>query len=1354
MTTAEIRSPLLSRRWPRITVFAVTGVLMLALALPTLLSLTIAPSMLQQAIAAQVQGKTEVPSVSLGWFSSQRISGVRIDGGDDVGSINASVDVPAGLFSLAMGGDIAVHIAADVKSATGADGEFKVLKLFEPASADVAAPAASTAADASIAVASPFFGARKIEVLIEQISLSSYNSDRSEGSTVVLTGNALLDGSEARLDLHAEASSKQGGSTRGAGSFSVKGDVHIEAGKASAIDLHRSTMDLAIAAKDVRISTGNGVIENASFDMHATKDAEGTITLDGKGAGAVEGSAASSLSMKVRAPQLIDADGRVQLDLAKLVAHIDIRALPLAPLTPFLRAAGVHEVIDPTLDVGETVDVVVTTAGAGSLLLSLDAQRVKLRFEGNVTPDGASLQEGTLDASLFVREEVVSALSGVQAQGPLVIMLSGNSIAWTKPQSASASQTQSLAGVFALELSRPLAIALPTGLIAGVDVTRVALQTCSLHASKRAGDDSLVTQTRVQLNLNEGATQSLNADASFNLATQDITIATAEFTGAIDPALLTGLTGGALKVGPRGANLKATLADLTVHHDATKQRIEAGSLRAEVGGSLIVESNGTQAAITDLAINVQLPKGANAGSAKLVALIDGASTQITQSFTALPTSVDDLAQAGLTGSVAIDGMDPSLLARIAPATKDYLGILGRGPIAFSLRNTTSNERVQADFSLKATSVESAGTLQLTRDTIAFERVRIAANLNAESLASLPIPDGVVLEPGASVVLTLPSYSMQKSANGWSASGDLAANLALKNVRVLRAPGLTAPLGVSSLEANLSYSMQKESARMDGSAMLGAGGTAGTMQFQLGWEKPVEAKFFHGAHGEISLTNFDVARFEPSFGLTAGSYSGMLGGPGSCTVRLSEQPNASAKVELNFPSTKGSFTLTVVGDAKTRVAQATGNVTAQISAEAFGKLAGIGNDPTRRVLTPVTAQCTIDSAVIPLDAALAPVLANASFGIHGSLSPLSIEISGAHGKKDTVSTGTLSFETTSKRLSEEASLRLSSDTKDKTRGAIALDVNVRGALSAKPVMDAELRASKFPAATIDVLAGTGGALQKYVGDAIDAEFVAKGFSQERGVASASVRSAFASIDAPHLAFGDGFLKIAKEKPLRATFKMHDAVKRELLATINPVFTDVETLNPAVFTVSSLAWPTDGDRRKFDAAFDLTVGEVKLTNSGPLAFLLFVAGTQDSKGMDAFVEPLRGSITHGQLKYNDFNLRMGKTSTSVWKNTLTFTGDIDLVRLYANAITTEVPLSDATHWSNQADLLVQGLGGRGKDFVNSLKVGIKLSGPLFDANGKPAKLDIAPTFPDVGKALLDNPAGMINLGKSILDAFNKK
>ena len=123
---------------------------------------------------------------------------------------------------------------------------------------------------------------------------------------------------------------------------------------------------------------------------------------------------------------------------------------------------------------------------------------------------------------------------------------------------------------------------------------------------------------------------------------------------------------------------------------------------------------------------------------------------------------------------------------------------------------------------------------------------IDATLSAEALASLDLGDKTELEPGAKISLRVPMLSLARKSDAavvqtWVPAGDLALRAVVEGLRVRRAPGIVAPLGIAKLDATASYAFAEERATVNGKATLGGGGSAGDLDFAVSWKKPLEAK---------------------------------------------------------------------------------------------------------------------------------------------------------------------------------------------------------------------------------------------------------------------------------------------------------------------------------------------------------------------------------------------------------------------------------------------------------------------------------------------------------------------------------
>ena len=833
------------------------------------------------------------------------------------------------------------------------------------------------------------------------------------------------------------------------------------------------------------------------------------------------------------------------------------------------------------------------------------------------------------------------------------------------------------------------------------------------------------------------------------------------------------------------------------------------------------------------------------GVLALAAKVDGAQVRVQQTFTSLPKDFADPlglgVEIGLTGSVDVAGIDPAFVTRLVPSAKDAVGILGGGPLRLVLENrpervanpdSPAKEVLAVALSLDAPALKTRGSARLAKDAISVRNLEVDGTLTRESIASLPLGDAVKIEPGGTISLRVPELAMTKAkpegtndATQWALGDALKASVRLSKVTVRQSPGLAAPLMIDQLDADATYARRDERAQAKGTITLGDRGALGAVAFDVGWKKPLEAKVFAGLEGTIEASKLDVARLEPTIGVEAGKLSGIFGSTGAIRVALTERENPAATLVVDFPKTKADIELTVPATADGRRAIAKGSVRSDISTEAFAQLAGMSRDASRRVVNPVNCELAIISLTIPLSSTFEPALDRAALDLRGAVTPIAIEVTDERGAKTVVSTGGLTIAAKAAQLSNELAISITTAKPGggtassaspsgpqavgaaaaASNGSLDLDVKLRGlalqkgakvssdapasaASTAAPLaIDATLTASAFPSATIDAFGSTGGALARYLGDALDASVVANlvagptansvansssnsaanpasgetsRLAAARGTLRASLSSRYAKVEIPNVTLAEGFARVTPEKPMTATFEMSKDVREQLLSPINQVFADVSSGAPARFTLPRLSWPLDGDKRKLDGEFTLETGEVKLVNSGMLSWLLSAVQAGRTDGFEAYIEPLRATITKGRLVYRDFALRAGKTtqgSSEVrWKNSLVFTGDIDLgsTPMRATAITTGVPLSDAGNWSSDARRMFESLGAVSPELLKSLVVGVKLSGPLFDAQGKPAKLKQDLMLPDIGDAIRQNPTGAIEAVGGIIDLFKKK
>ena len=108
----------------RILLGALVAVALLVALAPTILSMGIARSIARNAIGDAINGKADLGGVSLGWFSSQAVSGldVRDDSGENAATVDVSVN--SGLLALATSGGSSLDVALSgvIKGTIESDG--------------------------------------------------------------------------------------------------------------------------------------------------------------------------------------------------------------------------------------------------------------------------------------------------------------------------------------------------------------------------------------------------------------------------------------------------------------------------------------------------------------------------------------------------------------------------------------------------------------------------------------------------------------------------------------------------------------------------------------------------------------------------------------------------------------------------------------------------------------------------------------------------------------------------------------------------------------------------------------------------------------------------------------------------------------------------------------------------------------------------------------------------------------------------------------------------------------------------------------------------------------------------------
>lgn len=1304
----------------------------------------IARGRIEQALGERLEGSVSVGDVALAWFGPQKVTALAVDGGDERGTISLDATVDQGLLALAQGSDISLVLGGRVATRFDEDGRIGLARLPKPTT-----PGAD---QASSAAGGDPLGGRTLRVKFDGVSFAATGPDGAQYAIDRLDGNAVL--SALQLDLALDAVTKSGGR---AGELSIDGTLRLALAGDGAVDLARTTGNAVVSASKLAWPTKAGELSLSRLKLDLAKEASGNIKVAVDAVARLGRNPEGTVKADIVIAEAFGADGRFSIDPSDIAATIDARGVPMAALQPFAPEIAPGVSLDLVRDIGDSADLAVSKQAGNRARIALESRQVGLTFDGAVAPDGSSIDGGSIVARVGLAPELLRSL-GLVEPGTLDLSLRGEGIVWRK----SDDPVRAFGGSVSAELTKPFDFSierLPT---------RIRANTLAASVAKKPGESTARAEIAASARYGATGDTTLAASGELDLASRALASATLSAQMRIDPAFVERITDGGVSARGTAASLKLSVPELAYIPSAEYSGLRALVARAkvELAGAVAVEAAGRTAAINDLSIELATPRGSKRGTLAVGARVDGASVRIDEEFGQFPSTGFDLAALEPSGTVLVEDLDPAVVARLIPQTAQSVGLLGRGKMRLDARNRTDRGALVAEFKLDAAAVDASGTVSYGPNAIAASELVVDATLTQEALASLDLGEQTELEPGARISLRAPVLALARSGEEWSPSGDLAVRTVIEGIRIRRAPGLAAPLAIARIDASASYAFAGERATANGRATLGAAGSDGDLDFRLVWQKPAAARLFGGAEGSVELSKFDLARLEPVFGLEQGAYSGILGGAGTLKVAFEEKDAPTGTVSLAFPKTQGELTLSAPVEGASRIARVRGQIASDIAPDVVARLAGLERDAQRRVTEAVRVDARIASLAVPLDAGFRPIPAEASVELTAALTPVTLEITDARGKKSIISTGSLSIGARSARLTDEISLKVTgTPVAAEAASAIDVDARVRGALSADPakpaapVVDGTLRATRFPAAAADAFAGTGGAIARYIGDAIDAKVDAASLSKSGGTLSADLKGEFASITAPSVAIAEGLLTIGNDKPVVVKVTPSKAVRDDLLASIHPVFRDVmigaNGGAPIDLTIRRLSYPLDGNRKRLDGEFALVTGDVELVPSGLVSALLFAADPGSPGTLSVHIDPLEAKIAKGRLTYRDFAMHAGRTQSGQWRNSLNFTGDIDLaskpVRL--NSVSTTVPLSDASNWSKDAREFFDRLGAANAELVRTLAVGVEFFGPIFDPAGKPVKPERRLKLPEFDDIVRDNPGAILDAAGSIFDLFNK-
>jgi len=725
--------------------------------------------------------------------------------------------------------------------------------------------------------------------------------------------------------------------------------------------------------------------------------------------------------------------------------------------------------------------------------------------------------------------------------------------------------------------------------------------------------------------------------------------------------------------------------------------------------------------------------------------IEGGQITLEERLTNLVNSKGELdaANATLDGSIALKGIATQrLLAILPPDTAAMAREVLIAPIDATL--TTAGNHTKGEATLVATSggLRLEGAAALADGMLTVKPITAVVPASPALMAQLQkgSESPVALDAPATLTAKVQSFAiaLDKASEFMTSGPVVKADLSLSPVTLSNVPGTESPVGVRDFAGlatitpgtrlgvafdggmtiaagavPLTTTTLKVDAKMAGAAASGAGASAA---------EPMSLR------ATVDARELDVAALETLLGKERGSLTDLLGARGAIKAEVVPQSDGVMDVTV-LPQFE-----TATGELKARYGPTalevpTGSLVLSLSVAQLDRLLATTPPPSGAAGTPASAPAITFAAPLEVRVTLEgvsidqkllagepsdPTRTRGSFkattsGLRMKLS--SGEAIGFDGLSATAGIQRIdqgaTFVVDGKGAAENIGAII------KVTGAARGLVDSRGVLTTEAAMlDLDATAAQIPTIFLDKLQQFDGKLVAALGPTLNAKAKANGLSKTSGTMSARLDSVNGFLDVPQIVSRDNTLRIDPSAPITAQLAVTKELREKLLQSINPILADVRTTTqPIKVTIPSAVVPTDGNTARLDADLEMTVGEVEFDSGSRMLSFLELFNTKEAKTIPGVVEPLRVAVRQGQLRYDDFNIRIGRSGTD-WKHTLKFFGDIDLVARpqFARSIKARYP-ADGLARSIQEVPAAAGL----------LYAEIVFSGPLFDEQGNSRALD---------------------------------
>lgn len=1356
-------------------------ILVVALA-PTLLSLGPAANVARNAIAGSVQGDVALQRVRLGWFSGQAVEGLSIRDASGRNSLDVDVTVHNGLLSLAMGNAVDATLSGKAAGTIEPDGSTGFAKLLSKPEGSSTTPTAPSGQGSASTSPSGLPKGIVANLTIERFAVTIDDVAR-KGTYAIkdLQGTASIDGDRGTAKTDLRAATDFLGAV---GSLSLVADANNLGG--ATLDLGKVGFDLAFAATNLRVPAGDRTADFSTVDAKIASPSLGqSVTLDASAEGTLDGTTPSSL----RAALALDAPvvgGAFAVDPGKARGTVEAVNLPTSLGQPFL--AGTDVVLSE--DVGPAIERFTLKApGGGNEPISIDlkTERITLAATARVGADGG-VRDGEFDGTVVASPATVRRLGNATIDAPARFVLRGRELAWQPPAGDLPPWTNVVgqievvpdAAVVWRDPGKGYVVALGSGGAIRVD-RRGASSPFGLDAALAlgfAGPGEVASAP---------SAPNLTAKGALTPDFKRLTQGALDFAATFDPKFLAAATGKTF-VAPLPVKVNVSRLEAAVPPAGAEDlSIEA---RIEIPGQsgLYVQELSREVRFGDLVATIAGREPAKEVLLDLKARVDAGTIALNQTLRGLPKDFTGLDPFGLDlrGTADVQGLDGAAIVAWVPAQRALIESAGIRGLSLALRNEPVSgraaQRIAVTLGGEPIRGDVAAVVAKTEATI--ERLDLAGSIGQELVTALQGESENKVKVAKAVPFTasLPSparFVYADLGDGRLPAG-LAARIGVPELVVREAPGLESPLVLRDFDATIAVS-SPEQASVKG-AMTAVGTTSPSdrierAEFDLGWRKSTGRTLLSGLTGTIGLVGVHVPWVEALLGQPKGRLSTWTGDDGKLSIAMAAAAGRETiRIEPAFPRLTGTVEVAAQGDAL--VAKAT-DINTRVRAVELRQFVNAPDAPAGSSRYDFENFLAVRVPSVTLDAPSA--LREGGWSLAGAKldATLATDAVGAQivagpgtGKKMTIPAVDATL--TSARLDDRLAFSVR-NRGDAGGGVIAVDGAIRTLLDANgrpdaaaATVDLDADVKALPTVVLDLLAATGGTIARSLGDTVELSAKARNASKTDGALSFAAKAPYAELSAPAIDLKNGVVTVQAAKPITASFEMSPGVRDELLYLVNPVFSDIGIVKRrATFAMPNLAYPLDGDMRKFNGDFSLDVGEVAFRKAQQFSTVLSLLRRRPtSDETDGLILPLAVQVRDGILTYNDFGVRLGRVPPSspgaqpTWETSMDFRGEIDLTREppYAKSITTSLPASQIGSFSGDARRFFEQIpGGADGELARTLSVGITLSGPLFDAEGNIAKLDqrvTLPTFEDMAKDAAKDPGKLLEQGVKIFEQIQKQ